>query len=136
MEARKSTGEFVTLFSAPVHRTQSTDVALQIVGINKALYVGLQRTSYIKDEQQGIEVPRQKSVLLPYQAWQELVKSFAPQVERKIQQLLPLSSAGVRVPLPTKRKFPSRNNGMQPPCAPSTHLSCCVYLLCCLFYLL
>ena len=113
MEAKKSTGAFVTLFSAPVHRTQSTDVALQIVGINKSLYVGLQRTSYIKDEQQGIEVPRQKSVLLPYQAWEELVKTVAPQVERKIRQLLPLAETA-RVPLPTKRKFPSLNNGMQP----------------------
>ena len=116
--ANPKTDQFTTLNSIRVHLTRKTEVFAQILDINGGLYIGLQRTSYQKNDQ-GVEEPRQKSIFLPFTAWKNLVSNVSPtlvqQVEHLEQQrktLAPKQEESATAPAEKRKKAnPYPNNG-------------------------
>ena len=84
--ANPKTYQFTTLNSIRVHLTRKTEVFAQILDINGGLYIGLQRTSYQKNDQ-GVEEPRQKSIFLPFTAWKNLVSNVSPTLVQQVEHL-------------------------------------------------
>ena len=83
---------FVTLPTYPVDRTKFTDVESRIVSIGQEVYVGLYRKAYRLDEHLGIEIPKQKSVLIPEKAWYRLINKVQPLLENHLRRLVPLTT--------------------------------------------
>ena len=84
--ANPKTDQFTTLNSIRVHLTRKTEVVAQILDINGGLYIGLQRTSYQKNDQ-GVEEPRQKSIFLPFSAWKNLASNVMPTLVQQVEHL-------------------------------------------------
>ena len=86
---RNNTELFVTLEAYPEHRTKTTDVEARIVSIGQEVYVGLYRKTYPLDEHLGIEIPKQKAVLIPVNAWYRLCNTVHPLLENHLRRLVP-----------------------------------------------
>ena len=120
---------FVTLPTYPVHRTKFTDVESRIVSIGQEVYVGLYRKTYRLDEHLGIEIPKQKSVLIPVKAWYRLINKVQPLLENDLRRLvtqktpqdsnasqspstLPTAQLTINSEPPAKKSHLCLNNGM------------------------
>ena len=103
--AKTKTDQFTTLNSIRLHLTRKTQVFAQILDIIGGLYIGLQRTSYQKNDH-GVEEPRHKSIFLPFTARKNLTSNVSPtlvqQGEHLEQQRKTLHPNRRRVGLPLR----------------------------------
>ena len=84
--ANTKTDQFTTLNSIRVHLTKKNDVFAHILDINGGLYIGLQRRSYLKNDQ-GVGEPRQKSIFVPFTAWKNPEYNVSPTLVQQVYHL-------------------------------------------------
>lgn len=78
--------KFVTLNSYSLHQTKFSEVTLDLSSINNQLYIGLRRVNNPEGVPESNFKTGSKSVLIPFQAWDRLLKEVLPQVNKDLRK--------------------------------------------------
>ena len=87
MDGNKS--EFLVVKSYLVHNTKLSEVCAQLVTIKGKPYIGLQRNSYLSEEEKENNRQVHKSILIPIEAWNTVICQASPGLLKEAQRIQP-----------------------------------------------